>query len=105
MYILILTSLSCCIVGYFLYVVYHAVEHPLNVNFNLTSEGKSIHPLLSSYIGKHWLHYGHALWINFAAFFTIYLFKHGLGKIVLCRTDGNIQCSTFGIFTIKTPAF
>ena len=104
MYNPIQTSLSCCIVGYFLYVVYHAVEHPLNVNFNLTSEGKSIHPLLSSYIGKHWFHYGHALWINLAAFFTIYLFKHGFRKIILLCTDGNIYCATFGIFSRNSPA-
>ena len=85
------TSLSHCIVGYFLYVVYHAVEHPLNADFNLTPECKTIHSLLGSDIGKHGFHDGHALRIYLAAFFTVYLFKHGFGKIVFRRTNRNIQ--------------
>ena len=99
------TSLSCGIVHYFLNIMYHAIQHPLNVDFNLSSEGKAVHSLLGSDIGKHRFHDSHALRINLTTPVAVDLFKHGFGKIVLRCTHGNIQCSTFGIFAIKTSAF
>ena len=71
--------------------MYHAVQHPLNVDFNFSSEGKAIHMLLGSDISKYRFHNGHTLRIYLAALVTIDLFPHGFGIIVLIRTNWNIQ--------------
>ena len=82
----------------------HAIKHPLNVDFNFTSERKAVHSLLGPDVCEHRLHNGHALRVNFAALFTVDLFNHRFGKIGLLGTDGYIQRSTLGVFVIKTPA-
>ncbi len=85
--------------------MHHAIKHPLNVDFNFTSERKAVHSLLGPDIGEHRLHNGHALRVNLAALVTVDLVLHGFGKIGYLRTDEYIQRATFGVFAVKASAF
>ena len=85
--------------------MHHAIKHPLNVDFNFTSERKAIHSLLGPDIGEHRFHNGHALRVNLAALVTVDLVLHGFGKIGYLRTNEYIQRAAFGVLAVKASAF
>ena len=85
--------------------MHHAIKHPLNVDFNFTSERKAVHSLLGPDVGEHRLHNGHALRIYLAPLVTVDLVLHGFGKIGDLRTDEYIQRATSGVFAVKASVF
>ena len=63
-------------VHYLFYIVYHAVEYPLDIYFDLSSQGESVQPFVRSYIGKHRLYYCNAMRVQLPSMLRINLCYH-----------------------------
>src|SRR5512136_1505926 len=86
----------------FPYIVDHAVEQPLDVNLNPPPEGKLIHYLMNTDVGKYRFCDGHALMIDSSPFFAIDLCRHGLGQIACHTAHRNHQIFAFYLLSFDT---
>ena len=71
----------------FPYVVNHAIEHPLDIYFDLSPQSKAIHPLVCSDVGKDGFSYGYSARIYLSALLSIDLASHSPGKV------GKLNCN------------
>ena len=67
-------------VGDLAYVVYQAVEHPLNVHLLLASQGESIHSLLSPDVAEDRFNDAEPFAVGLAALRRIDLLLHRIGQ-------------------------
>ena len=67
----------------------HAIEHPLDIYFDLTSESKTIQTLVCPDVGKDRLSYGYSARIDLASLLSINLAGHSPGKVGKLNRNGN----------------
>ena len=85
------------------YVVYHAVQEPLDIYFDFSPKSKPVKALLSSDVGKDGFGHGEPLWVNLPPPFTINLAGHSLGKVGEFYPDGYPEISFFPASSGQTP--
>ena len=71
-----LAPLGEAVVYYFAYIVNYAIEQPLDVYFNLASQGKAIQALVCPDVGKDRFGYGNAPRIDLSPLLSINLASH-----------------------------
>ena len=70
------------------YIVNHAIEQPLDIYFDLTSESKPIQTLVCPDVGKDRLSYSYPPRIDFASHLSIDLAGHSPGKVGKLNGNG-----------------
>lgn len=86
-----------------LYIVNHAVQEPLDIDFDFSSEGKSVQALVGSDIGKYGFGRSEALRIDLSPQFTINFAGHPPGKVGEFYPDGHPEISSFAAFVSDAP--
>ena len=71
-------SLCKAVIGNLFYVVHHAIQQPLDIDFYFAPQTKSVHAFVHPYVGKHRLYNAHSQWIYLTPLLGLNFFHHCL---------------------------
>ena len=67
-------------VGYLFNIVDQTVKHPLNIHFNPTSQGESIHPFAGPNVAENRFYNSHPFAVSTTPLWCVYLLLHFISK-------------------------